>query len=390
MNSSNAGMEEGIESNIAQFAAGASAGTMAAAPNAESDNENSSQAFLASDLPAPIEPDMTRLPSRTTRSREKTNRGSSAEDAEYVPGAYHVDERAIGALPAWAPSRRRSSAGGNENVNEDADADLPPEMRVPMPDRISQRLNGDEDEDSNEDLPPALRAVASSRSVQDALLPDQELPAEVAAVTLAEQAPKPRDSNRRFWIITGIAVAAAVAIAVATGIALSFGGNGGGDSSGEALDQCDFPGIEQPDAFMQCQCNQEIAEWSEDGRLRYEDLLSTVIPLVNPDFAEPETSCAPSNLALAWLATDEYSSATTDMVTLTNRYVLALLFHTWTGTSWKTSDGWLSSLSECRWYGITCDGTAITGIELGGNSLQSGPDDGLPTEMFILTSLSKF
>jgi hypothetical protein len=98
----------------------------------------------------------------------------------------------------------------------------------------------------------------------------------------------------------------------------------------------------------------------------------------------------PSNLALIWLVADDYSSGMTDMVTLTNRYVLALLFQTWTGANWTTNDGWLSSQPECTWYGITCDGTAITGIELGDNSLQSGASDGLPTELFTLTSLSEF
>jgi hypothetical protein len=193
----------------------------------------------------------------------------------------------------------------------------------------------------------------------------------------------------RRWIMAGTFLLMIVITAVGVGIAFSSGGSGGEDMGGEAIDQCDFTDIEQPNAFMQCQCNQEITKWSEDVHLRYQDLLSTVIPVVNPDFVEPETSCVPNNLALVWLATYEYSLAMTDMVTLTNRYILALLFHTWTGTNWKINDGWLLSLSECMWYGITCDGTAITGIELGGNSLQSGPEDGLPTEMFTLTSLSE-
>jgi hypothetical protein len=187
--------------------------------------------------------------------------------------------------------------------------------------------------------------------------------------------------ERRCIIASAVLLSILVA-AVAAGLVLSSwksDGDGG-------FDQCNFTDIGQ---LMQCECNQEIMKRSEDVYLRYQEFLSTVIPEVKPDFAEPETSCAPINLALVWLATDDYSSATTNMVTLTNRYVLALLFHTWSGTNWTTNDGWLSSRSECTWYGITCNGTAITSIELGDNSLRSGQEDGLPTELFTLTSLSK-
>ena len=38
------------------------------------------------------------------------------------------------------------------------------------------------------------------------------------------------------------------------------------------------------------------------------------------EFLEPMSSCALESLALAWLATDEYSSTTSVVVTLTNRY----------------------------------------------------------------------
>jgi hypothetical protein len=219
-----------------------------------------------------------------------------------------------------------------------------------------------------------------------------ELPAEVATVTpLAEMAAKPKRGTKRFWIIMGVVVAAALAIAVGVGISLSSeGGNDDDTGGGTVIDQCDFSDIEQPSVILQCQCNQEITKWSEDVYARYQDLVTTVMPEVKPNFAEPENSCANSNVALAWLATDDYSSSTTDMVTLTNRFVLAFLFQTWMGTNWKRNDGWLSSQSECSWYGITCDGIDITEIELGSNSLQSGPEDGLPVELFTLTSLSKF
>ena len=68
-----------------------------------------------------------------------------------------------------------------------------------------------------------------------------------------------------------------------------------------------FPGQEQPNVFLQCQCMGDIAIYSERTMNRYQVLLDTVMPLVNPDFNQDVSSCTPDNLALAWLATDEYS-----------------------------------------------------------------------------------
>ena len=183
-------------------------------------------------------------------------------------------------------------------------------------------------------------------------------------------------------IIASTVLLSILVVAVGVGIVISSEENDGGDG----FQNCDFTDVGQ---LLRCECNQDKTKWPEDVNLRYQFLLSTVIPEVIPDFVELATSCAPSNLALIWLATDDYSSAMTDIATLTNRFVLALLFQTWMGSTWKTNDGWLSSQSECTWYGITCNGTAITGIELGDNFLRSGLEDGLPTELFTLTSLSK-
>jgi Leucine-rich repeat (LRR) protein len=82
----------------------------------------------------------------------------------------------------------------------------------------------------------------------------------------------------------------------------------------------------------------------------------------------------------------------TNQEVLINRYVLAFLFQVWSGPSWKDNLGWLSPTPECDWYGISCEENAIVGLELGGNSLASTTDDdnGLPSELFTLTSLKTF
>ena len=95
----------------------------------------------------------------------------------------------------------------------------------------------------------------------------------------------------RRCIIASAVLLSIVVAAVAAGFVLSSwrsDGDGG-------FDQCNFTDIGQ---LMQCECNQEILKRSEDVYLRYQDLLSTVIPEVKPDFAELETSCAPTVVIL--------------------------------------------------------------------------------------------
>jgi hypothetical protein len=180
-----------------------------------------------------------------------------------------------------------------------------------------------------------------------------------------------------------VGVLAAIGIAVGLAVGLSSSGD-------ESTDECDFSGQEQPNVFRQCQCFGTIVAYSQSASDRYQVLLDTVmLPFVSPAFHQDTFSCTSKNLALAWLATDEYSLFVSDELVLTNRLVLALLYQVWSGPSWDDNLGWLSPLSECDWHGISCEGNAIVGLELGDNSLASTTDDnGMPIELFTLTSLS--
>ena len=52
------------------------------------------------------------------------------------------------------------------------------------------------------------------------------------------------------------------------------------------------------------------------------------------------------------------------------RAVLIGFYDALGGGGWTRSDGWLNeTLSECAWFGITCNGTAVTDIRLNGNNL---------------------
>jgi len=292
----------------------------------------------------------------------KAGRSSGDTHVDEGVGAYRVQGRAFGALPVWTrialhhQSRREQQQGSG-----------------------------------NDDLPPEMRPVGTVPELQERVPPNFDdgmiATADIRYAGTSyhhENSKSVFGRSRKFWIITGVLVLlVAVGIAVGVVIALLSGDSSGGDP-------CDFSNTKQPNVFAQCECNQEITVLSDSAIARYEDLLNGIVLEVNPDFSEPVSSCEPENLALAWLATDEYSSSTSEVVTLTNRYVLAVLFQSWTGTDWNTNTGWLSPSSECEWFGITCEGTGVVGLELGDNSLRSSTsENGLPVELFALTSLRK-
>ena len=66
------------------------------------------------------------------------------------------------------------------------------------------------------------------------------------------------------------------------------------------------------------------------------------------------------------------------------RYALAVLYYATSGQKWKLKDQWLSSKSECSWYGLDCDSWGnIISIDLGFNDLNGL----IPRELAVLQKL---
>ncbi len=94
-----------------------------------------------------------------------------------------------------------------------------------------------------------------------------------------------------------------------------------------------------------------------------------------------------------WLATDpkltagdtkSYTSCSDNVqVPSEECEALVALYTTTAGETWKKKEHWLSNLSPCSWYGITCDAGHIIAIDLSNNGLE-GP---LPDQIGDLTML---
>ena len=101
------------------------------------------------------------------------------------------------------------------------------------------------------------------------------------------------------------------------------------------------------------------------------------------------TSCSARDLAHVSLAlqlanyNDSVKSETRAMF-----LTLATLYYSTDGPNWARDQSWfVDRMSPCSWFGITCDpsGTEVVAIGLEQNNLVGS----LPTELFLLTKLSK-
>jgi hypothetical protein len=103
-----------------------------------------------------------------------------------------------------------------------------------------------------------------------------------------------------------------------------------------------------------------------------------------------ENSSTPQYQALQWILFDLTQQSLSDDRVL-QRWVLAVLFYSTSGSEWFDSDLWLSGLDECDWLttsgGDICDkGGLITRIDLRDNNLEGT----VPEELALLSdSLGK-
>jgi hypothetical protein len=75
----------------------------------------------------------------------------------------------------------------------------------------------------------------------------------------------------------------------------------------------------------------------------------------------------PQGMAFKWIfANDVTTDPCVSAVVTAQRYGLAVFYYATNGASWTNKSNWMSSASECTWYGVTCgtDGS-VTNLKLG-------------------------
>ena len=106
--------------------------------------------------------------------------------------------------------------------------------------------------------------------------------------------------------------------------------------------------------------------------------------------SDPST---PQYQALQWV-TDRKIEDTVAVYTdarVLQQYSLATLYYSTNGESaWNRSDGWLSTTTECEWYGVECSqeegGSEDSGLVVGLNLTDNGLDGTLPSDLVLLSA----
>jgi len=148
--------------------------------------------------------------------------------------------------------------------------------------------------------------------------------------------------------------------------------------------ECNFDGVANPNPIDQCLCFGEIVMIEPDVRERYQYNLENFIPTHFENYEDDISSCSPRNQALVWISSGDDAELTTAQ--RTQRYALATIFASLSGTQWYRNTNWLTYGSSCTWFGITCIEDFVTELVLDGNNLVGM----LPSEVSLLVRLRTF
>ena len=109
--------------------------------------------------------------------------------------------------------------------------------------------------------------------------------------------------------------------------------------------------------------------------------ITQIILSISGDIALEQKSA--QNKALLWITKSDTLNSTYKSPTLVQRYVLMVLFYSFTGDQWFENDGYGSDEHECDWYGMKCYGKVLSGIILEHNNLKGQ----LPKEISAIPGL---
>ena len=167
---------------------------------------------------------------------------------------------------------------------------------------------------------------------------------------------------------------------------------GAADSYGEetppSFDECENP----TDPIVQCEvCSQPIRV-SDAVQDMYSSLKANEELDEHLDNDTQIESCTPENMALLWLASEVAEvMVTQESVDLlyervSSRFLLAFLYFAWDGRNWKENRNWLSSDSECDWFGVGCNENGkIESLSLPFNNIKGS----LESRLGLLRDLKK-
>lgn len=314
----------------------------------------------------------------TTHSKHRRN----SETDGVQPGAYHVRGRAIGAQPVWGRRLRqmgenirgsmRSLTGANDTSEIRTSSRMLSQLRT-----CSETRHVGRPEQGGEQNPESVFAIGSE--------------GDSAFGSIYAEEPKTPPRNI-IYILICLLVLAVIGGCVGVGIAISssthtrtpiFPSSTAPLTMAPSVSPpCKYIGASLPQVIIDCACGASIVS-------AFPDIVSTKYFQLKKELPVDDgvTVCSSNNVALWWLANDTLYNNYDDK--LWNRLFLVSLFVDWTLESpdrWNRSDGWLSPDDECTWYGISCTGVQVTGLNFTNNNIK--PNTGLSLNLLRLTDLT--
>eukprot|EP00577_Skeletonema_sp_RCC1716_P032849 CAMPEP_0113437518 /NCGR_PEP_ID=MMETSP0013_2-20120614/37466_1 /TAXON_ID=2843 ORGANISM="Skeletonema costatum, Strain 1716" /NCGR_SAMPLE_ID=MMETSP0013_2 /ASSEMBLY_ACC=CAM_ASM_000158 /LENGTH=747 /DNA_ID=CAMNT_0000328193 /DNA_START=155 /DNA_END=2395 /DNA_ORIENTATION=+ /assembly_acc=CAM_ASM_000158 len=96
---------------------------------------------------------------------------------------------------------------------------------------------------------------------------------------------------------------------------------------------------------------------------RVKNILLSASPTSGPALMDPSS---PQSEGFAWIYNQRHDLSDEELI---QRWVLASFYYGTNGDDWVVKDGWLTSQSECSWYGVSCLNGAVSKLELEQNRL---------------------
>ena len=205
---------------------------------------------------------------------------------------------------------------------------------------------------------------------------------------------------RRMLCVIGIVLLFVLSVSIGVGVAVS-GGGGEEDEPVAAVSSsvpsasptvCEFDGLGFSGAVLSCQCFGTVVVTQEVTQ-KYMELKTTLASALGPDFTSTPDSCDRQNTALYWLAEDVIAEPANNQ-SLHTRYGLVNFFLAFSNRGrtanldlarWNDRSGWLSTQSECDWFGVYCSNGLVTAIRFTRNGLEGT----IPSELSTISSLGQ-
>jgi len=320
----------------------------------------------------------------------RSNRWRSERRTKAPPGDEIVVEEGVAASGTSSLSidrRYLSESWPVEDLDHGVDDDIPGAYAVTRtPVEEVHPVDWDPTEQAPGGIIPessSLSSIQGDRTFDDELsVVDSTQDAHVVDAHVTPSTDKPKNSRLYLFIVLAFVFCCGI-----SGILLALllpKGSSSASASGtsDVAPSSDADCDTSADPFLQCQACFHTVQSNAAVQEAYANLRSSGLLAYLVDESVQMDSCAPVNIALVWVAAEIVAADRKDIelspISISNRFVLAHSYLVWSGRNWKEKTNWLSSKSECDWYGVGCDSDGrITSLQLSSNNLQGTIENSL-------------